>query len=69
MNKDQVTGKIDQATGKVKETTGEAVGNEKLANQGRVDQVKGTVKEAWGDTKQAVHDTAHEANKTDRKAS
>jgi len=69
MNKEQISGKIDQATGKVKEKTGEAVGNERLANQGRADQVKGSVKEAWGDTKQAVHDMAHEAKKADKKAS
>jgi uncharacterized protein YjbJ (UPF0337 family) len=38
MNKDQVSGKVEQAVGKVKQKVGEAVGNEKLANQGVVDQ-------------------------------
>ena len=36
MNKDQVSGKVEQAVGKVKQKVGEAVGNEKLANQGVV---------------------------------
>lgn len=67
MNKDQVSGKVDQATGKVKEKTGEVVGNDRLANEGRADQIKGTVKEAWGDTKEAVHDAAKRAEHESRK--
>jgi len=54
MNKDQVAGKVDQAVGKVKQGVGEAVGSQKLANQGLVDQAKGAAKETWGDTKDAA---------------
>src|ERR1019366_10437239 len=47
VNKDQVSGKVEQALGKVKQSVGETVGNEKLANQGVVDQAKGAAKETW----------------------
>jgi uncharacterized protein YjbJ (UPF0337 family) len=33
---------------------GETVGNEKLANQGVVDQAKGAAKETWGNAKDAA---------------
>ena len=58
MNSDQVSGKVDQIKGKVKQGIGEAVGNQRLANQGVVDQVKGSAKEVWGNVKDAV---AHNA--------
>ena len=45
MNKDQVVGKVKQAVGKVKQNVGETLGNEKLANQGVVDQAQGAAKE------------------------
>ena len=53
MNDDQIFGKIQQAVGKVKQGVGETLGNEKLANQGVVDQVKGAAKETWGNAKDA----------------
>lgn len=62
MNRDTAEGKFDQFKGKVKQSVGEAVGNQKLANAGAVDQVKGNVKEAWGNTKDAAQvasDNAH----------
>lgn len=57
MDKDQVTGKFDQAIGKAKEKLGDAVGNQKLANQGVADQVKGAAKETWGNVKDAARTT------------
>ena len=51
VNKDQVSGKVKQAVGKVKQSVGETVGNEKLANQGVVDQAKGAAKETWATLK------------------
>jgi uncharacterized protein YjbJ (UPF0337 family) len=59
MDKDQVAGKFDQTIGKAKEKVGEAVGNQKLANQGVADQVKGAAKETWGNAKDAAR-TAHD---------
>jgi uncharacterized protein YjbJ (UPF0337 family) len=57
MDKDQVSGKFDQTIGKAKEKLGEAVGNQKLANQGVADQVKGAAKETWGNVKDAARTT------------
>ena len=59
MDKDRVAGKIEQGVGKAKEKLGEAVGNQKLANQGVADQVKGAAKETWGNVKDAAR-TAHD---------
>jgi uncharacterized protein YjbJ (UPF0337 family) len=58
MNSDQVSGKFDQIKGKVKQGVGEAVGDQRLANQGVADQVKGAAKEVWGNAKDAVHQSA-----------
>ena len=44
VNKDQVSGKVEQAVGKVKQSVGETLGNERLANQGVVDQAKGAAR-------------------------
>jgi uncharacterized protein YjbJ (UPF0337 family) len=57
MDKDQVAGKFDQGIGKAKEKLGEAVGNQKLANQGVADQVKGAAKETLGNVKDAARTT------------
>ena len=72
MNKDQITGKLEHAAGHVKESVGEALGNQKLANQGVADQAKGAAKETWGNAKDAAAATAdhkkeaaqHSANDT-----
>jgi uncharacterized protein YjbJ (UPF0337 family) len=55
MNTDQVGGKIDSAIGKGKQAVGEAVGSDKLANEGVAQQAKGAVKQTWGNAKDAVH--------------
>jgi uncharacterized protein YjbJ (UPF0337 family) len=57
MDKDRVSGKFDQTIGKAKEKVGDAVGNQKLANQGVADQVKGAAKETWGNAKDAARTT------------
>jgi uncharacterized protein YjbJ (UPF0337 family) len=57
MDKDRIAGKFDQGIGKAKEKVGEAVGNQKLANQGVADQVKGAAKETWGNAKDAARTT------------
>jgi uncharacterized protein YjbJ (UPF0337 family) len=57
MDKDRVAGKLDQGVGKAKQKIGEAVGNQKLANQGVADQVKGAAKETWGNAKDAARTT------------
>ena len=64
MDKDQVAGKFEQGVGKAKEKLGEAVGNQKLANQGVADQVKGAAKETWGNAKDAAR-TTHDRHAAD----
>jgi len=65
MNTEQLSGKFDQAKGKVKQGIGEAVGNQKLANEGVVDQVKGSAKEVYGNVKDAVQHNV-EASRRER---
>lgn len=56
MNKDQVKGRIEEAKGKVKEVAGKTVGNQRLKNEGRVDQAAGKVQAGYGDAKEKVKD-------------
>jgi uncharacterized protein YjbJ (UPF0337 family) len=63
MNKDQVTGKVEQVAGRVKQGVGEAIGNQKLANEGVADQVKGAARETWGNAKDAAAVTADRREK------
>jgi uncharacterized protein YjbJ (UPF0337 family) len=63
MNKDQVTGKAGQVAGRVKQGVGEALGNQKMANQGIADQVKGAAQETWGNVKDAAAVTADRRQK------
>jgi uncharacterized protein YjbJ (UPF0337 family) len=64
MNEDNASGKFDQIAGKIKQGVGEAVGNEKLANEGAADQVKGHAKEAWGNVKDTASDL-HDSTRSD----
>jgi uncharacterized protein YjbJ (UPF0337 family) len=68
VNKDQVVGKVKQAVGKVKQNVGETLGNEKLANQGVVDQAQGAAKETWGNAKDAAKEVqqSHKNVATDK---
>ncbi len=70
MNNDTVSGKFDQLKGQVKQGVGEAIGNDRLANEGTADRVKGAAKEAWGNTKDAATAVADRAqtNADDRNA-
>jgi uncharacterized protein YjbJ (UPF0337 family) len=70
MNSDQVKGKIEHAVGHVKEAFGEAVGNNKVANEGLADQAKGATRETWGNVKDAsaVKANEHETVATDHAA-
>ena len=63
MNTDRVSGNVDQVVGKVKQNVGETIGNERLANEGVVDQLKGAVKETWGKAKDAAAEISDDMNK------
>lgn len=53
---DRVKGKVDQAAGKVKKEAGHAMGDNKLKNEGKAQQVKGHVTETKGKIKDALKD-------------
>jgi uncharacterized protein YjbJ (UPF0337 family) len=54
MNKDRVEGVAKQAKGAVKEAVGKAVGDAKLATDGRSDKVEGKIQNAFGGAKDAL---------------
>jgi uncharacterized protein YjbJ (UPF0337 family) len=63
MDKDRIKGAAKEVTGKVKTATGKALGDEKLKNEGRADQVKGKVQNTVG----GIKDTIREADKESQK--
>ena len=54
MDKDRVEGSPTNMGGKVKEGAGKLTGDEKLKNEGVMDQVKGKVQNAVGGIKDAI---------------
>jgi uncharacterized protein YjbJ (UPF0337 family) len=62
MNSDQIKGKVNQVVGKVKQGAGEVTGNDRLANQGVIEQVGGAAQETWGNVKDAAHEAAETRN-------
>jgi uncharacterized protein YjbJ (UPF0337 family) len=62
MSEEHVKGGIEKLGGRIKEAAGALTGNDKLKNEGRVDQVKGGAHQVLGDLKDAVHDVADRLN-------
>jgi uncharacterized protein YjbJ (UPF0337 family) len=63
MDKDRVKGAAKTVTGKAKTAVGKALGDEKLKNEGRADQVAGKVQNVVG----GIKDTMRDADKKSRK--
>ena len=61
MNRDQVKGRIREAKGKIKEAAGKLVGNEKLEQKGKTQQVLGEAQAKLGDVKKDVKETVKNA--------
>lgn len=59
-NKQQNEGKLEQARGTVKEHVGDAIGNEQMEREGKIDQGKGNVREGVGDVREGVGDARKE---------
>jgi uncharacterized protein YjbJ (UPF0337 family) len=57
MDKEHVKGAAETGGGKIEEAAGHMIGNKKLENKGKVDQVKGAVHSAVGDVKDAANAT------------
>lgn len=56
MDKDRIKGSAQNVKGKVKEAAGKALGDEKMKQEGRGDQVAGKVKNAVGGFRDTVRD-------------
>lgn len=57
MDKDRVGGVAEQAKGKIKEAGGKAMGDKKLAGEGKAEKVSGKVRNAVGSAKDAARET------------
>ena len=56
MNKDESKGKLDQVKGRVKQGIGNAIGDERMHDEGVVDEAAGDVQEGVGKLKRKVGD-------------
>jgi uncharacterized protein YjbJ (UPF0337 family) len=54
MDKDRVVGSAKVVKGKIKEAVGKAVGDTKLASQGKADKIEGKVQNAVGGIKDTL---------------
>jgi uncharacterized protein YjbJ (UPF0337 family) len=57
MNKDRIAGAAKQAKGAIKVATGKALGDSKLAAEGKSDEVEGKIQNAVGGLKDALKDS------------
>jgi uncharacterized protein YjbJ (UPF0337 family) len=62
MDNDRIKGAGNTVKGKVKTGVGKALGDEKLKNEGRADQVKGKIQNTVG----GIKDSAREADEESR---
>jgi len=61
MNKDQVNGRVEAVKGAVKKAAGQAVGNDRLAAKGAVQESGGKVQSSVGDAKAKAGDAIKKA--------
>lgn len=54
MNKDQVKGRIKTAKGELKVIAGNAMGNERLAEKGKLEKIVGKAQARFGDIREEV---------------
>jgi uncharacterized protein YjbJ (UPF0337 family) len=64
MDKDRVKGAAKTVAGKAKTAAGKALGDEKLKNEGRADQVKGKIQNVGGGIKDKMREADEKSNKT-----
>ena len=56
MNRDELDGKLDRAKGEAKQAIGHATDNERLHDEGVVDEAGGKVQEGFGKARRKVGD-------------
>lgn len=66
MDKDRIKGAAKTVTGKAKTAAGKVLGDEKLKNEGRADQVKGKVQNTIGGIKDTIREADEESKKPPR---
>jgi len=54
MDEDRIKGSAERLKGKLKKGTGEALGDEKLKNEGRADEASGTARNILGSIKDTI---------------
>lgn len=65
--KDRAQGIADEAKGRVKSAAGELSGNDKMKDEGKLDQLKGKVGQGMADAKDKVNDLADRLKKDDNR--
>jgi uncharacterized protein YjbJ (UPF0337 family) len=63
MDKDRVEGATKNVKGKAKTAAGKILGDEKLKNEGRADQVKGKVQNTVGGVKDEIEEIDEDTRK------
>ena len=58
---DKAKDKTEQLIGRAKEKVGDATDNERLANEGRAQELKGKAKEEWHDLQEKGDEKLHRA--------
>jgi uncharacterized protein YjbJ (UPF0337 family) len=60
MNRDELEGKLDRAKGEVKQAFGHATDNERLHDEGVVDETSGKIQEGFGQARRKVGDAVED---------
>lgn len=60
MNRDELEGKLDRAKGEVKQAFGHATNDERLHDEGVVDETSGKVQEGFGKARRKVGDAVED---------
>ena len=63
MDKDRIKGAANTVAGKAKTAVGKALGDEKLKNEGRADQIKGKTQNIVGGIKDKAREISKESEK------
>lgn len=60
MNRDELEGKLDRAKGEVKQAVGHATNDDRLHDEGVVDEASGKIQEGFGEGRRKVGDAVED---------
>ena len=60
MNRDEFEGKLDRAKGEVKQAVGDMTDNQRLHDEGVVDETSGKIQEGFGEGRRKVGDAVED---------